>query len=281
MAPPAAPVDVHLFQIFYSEATRAECGPGFALLDNSANPRPDWYEYLPMRKYFLHQALDEEAFYGIFSPAFTRKTRLGAAEVRNFVTEQAAQTDVFLFSPQPDMGAFFLNVFEQGATFDPPIVEVTERFLAAAGRRTPPLAQLVMDSRQVVFSNYFVARPAFWREWLALTEALYTLCEGPASPLQAELCAPTTYRQSGAPRKVFILERLASWLLTTQPRWRTRSVNPFERNWSLSRLAQHPHEAVLSDALKMAYREQSHPQFLAAFGQLRERLYQEMTAAAS
>ena len=32
---------VHLYQIAYSEASRAQVQPGYALLDNLANPRPD------------------------------------------------------------------------------------------------------------------------------------------------------------------------------------------------------------------------------------------------
>lgn len=274
MAAPEVPV--HLFQIVYSPETQAMLGPGFAALDNLDNPRPDWYEYGPMRRFLLQQPLDEQAFYGFFSPMFTAKTHLGGDEVRAFVQRHAAQADVCLFSPQPDMNAFFLNVFEQGATFDPQLIAVTERFLAQIGRPAP-LAQLVMDSRQTVFSNFFVARPAFWREWLAINEALWAVCEGPPSPLQAALNAITVYRQ-GVPRKVFVMERMASLLLTTQPRWRTRAANPFTTGWSKSRLAKFPHEALLSDALKMAFRDQRFPQYLEAFGQVREAVYARIAA---
>jgi hypothetical protein len=43
-------------------------------------------------------------------------------------------------------------------------------------------------------------------------------------------------------------------------------------------LADHPTEACLSDALKIAYREHRFPQYLEAFSQLRERVYAAMTA---
>ncbi|WP_418319361.1 hypothetical protein [Piscinibacter sakaiensis] len=258
---------VHLYQIAYSPATLAAVEPGYAVLDNLANPRPDWYEYEPMRRFLLQRPLDDSAYYGFFSPKFGAKTQLTAAQVR--ATVLAAGADVVLFSPQPDMGAFFLNVFEQGETFDPGLIDAYSAFLDHVGRPAP-LRQLVMDSRQIVFSNYFVARPAFWREWLALNEALWAVCEGPPTPLQQALTAPTSY-PGAAQRKVFLQERAASLLLTVQPRWRTYAANPYTMGWSASRLREHPAEAVMSDALKVAWREQRFPQYIDAFCRLRER----------
>ncbi|UUX96978.1 hypothetical protein [Aquabacterium sp. J223] len=258
---------VHLYQIAYSPATLAAIEPGYEVLDNLANPRPDWYEYWPLRRFLLNHPLDEAAFYGFFSPKFGAKTLLTAADVR--ATVQAAEADVVLFSPQPDMGAFFLNVFEQGETFDPGLIDAYSAFLDHIGR-TAPLRQLVMDSRQVVFSNYFVARPAFWREWLTLNEALFAVCEGPDTPLRQALTKPTTYPGS-AQRKVFLQERAASLLLTVQPRWKSHAANPFTMGWSMSRLREHPMEAVMSDALKLAYRQQGFGHYLQAFSTLRDR----------
>lgn len=265
------PPAVHLYQIAYSPATLAAVEPGYAVLDNLANPRPDWYEYWPIRRFLREQALEDAAFYGFFSPKFGRKTQLTHAQVQEIVVRAAAEhdADVVLFSPQPDMGAFFLNVFEQGETFDPGLIDAYGAFLEHIGRPLP-LRQLVMDSRQVVFSNYFVARPAFWRAWQALNEALFEVCEGPATPLQQALTKPTTY-PGQAQRKVFLQERAASLLLATQSRWRSVAANPFTMGWSMSRFREHPQEAVMSDALKMAWREQRFPHYLQAFATLRER----------
>jgi hypothetical protein len=270
------PPAVHLFQIGYSDATVAALEPGYQLLDNRPNVRPDWFEYWPIRRYLLDrlvdQALDDQAFYGFFSPKFGHKTSLSHAQVQAFVRESAPQADAVLFSPQPDMGAFFLNVFEQGETFDPGLIDAYEAFLAHIGRPVP-LRALVMDSRQTVFSNFFVARPAFWREWLALNEAMFALCESPGEhPVKAALTASTTYPGPGgaAQRKVFLMERAASLLLATQP-WRSVAHNPFGMGWSTSRFREHPTEAYISDALKIAWRDQRYPQYLQAFATIRER----------
>ena len=260
---------VHLHQIAYSPATLAAIEPGYAVLDNLANPRPDWYEFWPMRQHLLTQTLDETAFYGFFSPKFGVKTGLRHADVVRVVQGHAAQADVVLFSPQPDMGAFFLNVFEQGEFFDAGLIDAFEAFLQHVGRTTV-LRTLVMDSRQIVFSNYFVARPAFWRAWLQICEQFFAVCEGPAGALRDGLTKPTSYPGS-VQRKVFLLERIASLMLAVEPTWRVRAADPFGFAWSMSRFREHPAEAVISDALKLAYREQPFPEYLVAFSRIRER----------
>ncbi len=275
MPPPALPA-LHLHQIAYSPESRSQIAPGWQVLDNLANPRPDWYEYWPMRQFLLNETLDEAAFYGFFSPKFCAKTNLSLQDVQRFVAQHADQADVLLFSPQPDMGAFFLNVFEQGEAFDPGLIDAYSAFLHHIGRPAP-LRSLVMDSRQVVFSNYFVARPAFWREWLQVNEAMFAICEGTdataSADLRAGLVKPTTYATGGKPaeRKVFLQERVASLLLATQPKWRSVAHDPFGMGWSMSRFRQHPTEAFISDALKLAWRVQPYPEYLQAFATLRDR----------
>ncbi len=273
---PPIPAPQHLFQIAYSPASREQIAPGWQVLDNLANPRPDWYEYWPIRQFLLNQTLDESAFYGFFSPKFCAKTNLSLQQVQQFVAQHEAQADVLLFSPQPDMGAFFLNVFEQGEAFDPGLIDCFSAFLQHIGRPAP-LRSLVMDSRQVVFSNYFIARPAFWREWLQVNEAMFAICEGldgtAPEGLRAALTMPTTYATGGKPaeRKVFLQERVASLLLATQARWRSVAHDPFGMGWSMSRFRQHPTEAFISDALKLAWRVQPYPEYLQAFATLRDR----------
>jgi hypothetical protein len=271
-----SPAPLHLHQIAYSAATQAAIPPGWLVLDNHANPRPDWFEYGPIRRFLLNEPLDEDAWYAFFSPKFCAKTGLSLADVQQFVRAHEADTDVFLFSPQPDMGAFFLNVFEQAETFDAGLIAAYSAFLDHIGRPAP-LRTLVMDSRQVVFSNYFIAKPAFWREWLALNEPLYALCEGPGdgdlAALKAGLTQATSYHgpTGAAQRKVFLMERAASLILATQPRWRSRAHNPYGFGWSTSRFREHPTDAIISDALKMAWRDQRYPQYMQAFMAVRER----------
>jgi hypothetical protein len=259
---------VHLHQIAYSPATLAAVEPGYAVLDNLENPRPDWYEFWPIRRFLLNEPLSDDTWYGFFSPKFGAKTGLAHPDVLRTVQAAAANTDVVLFSPQPDMGAFFLNVFEQGETFDAGFIDAFEAFLRHIGRPCE-LRGIVMDARQIVFSNYFVARPAFWREWLSVAESMFEVCEGPDNALRRALSAATSY-PGAAQRKVFMQERIASFLLCTQPRWRSVAANPFPFAWSMTRFREHPIEAVISDALKAAYRDRPFPEYLQAYSRVRQ-----------
>jgi hypothetical protein len=261
---------VALYQIAWSDAVLAQIEPNYGILDNRHDARHDWREYWPMRKFLLGQPLDENTYYGFFSPKFMSKTGLSWQAVVDYVAAAPDNTDVFTFSPQADMGSFFLSVFEQNDLFDPGFNAATDAFLAATGRPMS-VASLVMDSRQVVFSNFIVAKPAFWRAWLNLNEQLFALCEGPDSPLKAQLTHPTTY-PGDVERKVFLMERIASLLLTIEPHWQVRAYDTFRCAWSATQLGDQKLEAVISDALKIAMREQGFPEYTTAFSTIRQRL---------
>lgn len=259
-----------LYHIAYNDKTVAELPADFILMDNTKHERDDWREYWPIRQFLLNTSLDEERYYGFFSPRFAEKTGLDYKKVADFIQSAQLDANVFTFSPQADMGAFFLNIFEQEELFQPGFIKVSEDFFTSIDMPLR-LASLIMDSRQIVFSNYIVAKPIFWRAWLALNEKLFALCEGPSTPLQQELTNLTSY-PGAVPRKVFLMERIASLLLATDTRWKVRAYNTFACAWSASRLNQFKLEAVLSDALKIAMREQGYPEYTDAFAKLRDKL---------
>ncbi len=252
---------VHIFQILNHYTSRAELDPGFEVLDNSSNERPDWFEYWPIRKFLLGEALDEEGFYGFLSPRFRFKTNLTAAAVREFVGRTAALTDVYLFSPSIHKSAYFLNVFEHGDSEHPGLAAVAARFLA---RIDPSVdfADLVSDSRNTVHSNYFIAKPRYWRAWLAINERLFGIAESPDDPLGEQLRAPTSYRgRDDIQMKIFIMERVATWILIRDRSFAVRVRNPFVER---SRIYKLP-TAIVCDALKIAYVTEGRGQYKDVF----------------
>src|SRR6266436_9696932 len=105
---------IFIYQILNHYTKPEDLDPGFLVLDNSSNERPDWYEYWPIRKFLLNEPLDEESFYGFFSPRFKHKTNLSAVAVHDFISRQSAATDVILLSPSIHLTAYHLNVFKYG-----------------------------------------------------------------------------------------------------------------------------------------------------------------------
>lgn len=256
---PEGPV---VFQIFYSEDTRARLDPRFLPIDNSANGRPDWREYHAMRSLLLHTPLDEERFYGFFSPKFGQKTRLDGAMVHAFLAEHP-EADVALFSPFHDLQAFFPNTIVQGDYFHPGLLTLAEAFFDEIGVDID-VRNLVTDSRRSVFCNYFVAKPPFWREWLGVAEKLYRACES-RSGIGRLLTRETQHRADEHVQfKVFILERIADVLMAAQPRWRVIS-HPQGTLSPVSTFNENPPLAAHCDLLKARFVDSGDPAALREF----------------
>ena len=240
--------EIFLHQISYGDSP---LDPGFRILDNSANERPDWFEYWPIRRFLCGESLDEESFYGFFSPRFKDKTNLTAQGAHDFVNAHGGAADVVLLSPSIHLTSYHLNVFKYGDTCHPGLLNVAGRFFRRIGQPTN-LHTLVTDSRNEVFSNYIVAKPRFWRAWLHITEQLFEIAELADDPLGAELRKPTSYRGSrDVQMKIFLMERIATWILSRDLTFVIRARDPFVAR---SRIYKLP-GAILCDALKLAYRQ--------------------------
>lgn len=252
----------HLYTIAYRQEHLETKNEGYEILDNLKNERSDWREYWPIRRFLLTEKLDEECYYGFFSPRFYEKTGLTYADVAAFVHTAPADVEVVTFSPQVDIGAFFANVFIGGELADPGFLDTCQTCARVAGIDAD-LCKLFMDSRTTVFSNYFLARPSFWRRWLAACEPFFAVAEGPDSELRRALVHKTSYRE-GVERKVFVVEGMVSLLLTTDRSIRVLPYDSFKLGWS-AQLHHHRHEAIVCDALKMALREQGHEEYAQAY----------------
>jgi hypothetical protein len=252
---------LHIFQILNHYTSRQELDPGFAVLDNSANERPDWYEYWPIRRFLLNEALDEDAFYGFLSPKFELKTSLNFALVRDFILGSDSATEVVLLSPSIHNSAYYLNVFEHGDAEHPGLKQVAQRLFERLGLPSD-LDSLVSDSRNTVHSNYFIAKPRFWRAWLAINEQMFAIAETPSDALGEALRTPTRYRGgTHVQMKIFIMERIATWLLTCDRSFAARVRDPFVAR---SRIYKLP-VAIMCDALKIAFATQGRAQYKDVF----------------
>jgi hypothetical protein len=252
---------VHIYQILNHYTSRQELDPGFEVLDNSVNERPDWFEYWPMRKFLLNESLDEDAFYGFVSPKFKLKTNLSAAEVREFIQSSDPATEVVLVSPSIHLSAYYLNVFEHGNVEHPGLLSAATNFFSRI-HHPQRLEDLVSDSRNTVHSNYFIAKPRFWRAWLQITEQLYAIAEQPDDELGKQLRAPTQYRgKLNVQMKIFLMERVATWILITDRSFTARVRDPFVARSRIYKLPM----AIVCDALKIAYTTQGRSQYKDVF----------------
>jgi hypothetical protein len=258
---------VHIYQIVYSAESRSICDPGFQQLDNLSNERPDWREYWPIRNYLSSHELDESSYYGFLSPRFREKTGLSSESVCKFIEEGETTREVFLFSPYFDQLAFFRNIFLQGEAHHPGLARLSTEFFERAGLPCD-LSSMVSCSKNSVFSNYIVARPSFWRAWFEITEALFRMAEDPSDPLCSKLNAGADYHV-GAQSKLFLLERIASYVLQRYQLGRIKAY-PLHESFSPNDLSSRFFvELVIMDSLKFCYLESGKALYLEIYERMR------------
>jgi len=269
------PNQIKAYTIAYTPHLFASVEAPFLPLDHTANERSDWQEYWPIRKFLLNNELDEDCLYGFLSPRFTDKTGLDGSRLMAFLSREGVGKDVVTISPQPDMGAMFINVFAQNELFDPGFCETADAFFKTIGLDIDPKT-CVMDSTQIVFSNYFFAKPSFWRKWLEINEVIFYICENqPSYAKQIGLLNKTNYRD-GVQRKVFLMERIASVLLNTQTCWKVANYNTFLCAYSASRLNEFPADCLIADALKMSWNKTKNAMYINEFHNLVSRISKQL-----
>ena len=264
---------VKIFQICYSHETLEAVPAGFEILNNLDNPRPDWREFWPIRQYLLTHDLEDDVFYGFFSPRFNYKTALTMENIQNQVHANGHENDVLIFSPFWDLSAFFANPFVQGEFFHPGLMACSQMFVQSV-REDLNLSDLVMHSDNTVFCNYFIAKKKFWIRWMELAEKLYQSAETLDTALGRRLNQDTIYSHNLLPQKIFVQERLVNILLADSE-LNSKSWNIFDLPCSVTPLNQYKSQAIITNALKLAYAKTGDNVYITDFHQLCDKVRRE------
>lgn len=242
----------------------------YKFLNNINSPRSDWYESWPIWNFLNNNNLNDDTFYGFLSPKFESKTGLTHEGAVRFSVSRATQdTEIITFSPQPDQAAVFLNVFEHANFYFPGYINLVDKFLNIAELSNLSIHD-IMDTRNIVFSNYYFAKPKFWNAWKSLFELLFKESENEASTIYDQLNMHTNYPGS-VQRKVFLAEQLASIILVTN-NFKVLNYNTWFTSKSSTPFSLHMDDMVILDALKIAAKETGLPQYINAFGVVRDTL---------
>ena len=261
-------MDFNIYIISYKSDLRDSIKGNFLILDNTDNERPEWREYWPIRNYLLNNSLDENSYYAFFSPRFEEKTGISYQELMEILIPKYGEYDALIFSHQFDIGAFFQNVFYGGELMSPGFLDCAQRVFDR-NKMNLSVGDLVMDSRVTIFSNYVVAKPKFWKEWLRIGEMFFSIAESSnvSDKLKDELNRPTTYQ--GLPRKTFMCEGMSGLILKLNPNFKTYRHDSFGMPYAWSaQLGSYKTEALCCDALKTAIIEHPRKQYYEAFRKL-------------
>lgn len=265
---------IHIYQICYSPETLENIPEGFKVLDNLKNERPDWREFWAIRQFLKSNYLSDDALYGFMSPKFPEKTGLSYNNIEKFIKDRYKGEDIVSFSPFWDLISIFKNVFEQGDFFHAGLANACQEFsnkhLAGID-----LIGSITHSQNSIFCNYFLAKKSFWYQWLELGELLFNESENNSSYLANILNNATTYGEQILPMKIFVQERLATMLLIANSDLKCLSYSPFDIGASRTLFNQFFYEAVLSDALKIAFTNTDNYNYLKKFSEVRNSLIKQ------
>ena len=264
--------NIKIYQIYYDQASKEKLDPNFIALDNSANQRPDWCEYWPIRNVLLNEHFEADTYIGFFSPKFFAKTSIDAEKVISIVN--ASNAEVISFSPLFAHNAFFLNSFIQGEAAHPGLLKLTKKLLIHLNIDIE-IESLVCDQTTTIFSNYFVAKYEFWLIWFSFAEKLFQLCENTGGEFADNLVSNTRHESAdGTPMKVFIMERLITLVLELSNISAQMGVDIDIKNISHSgfKTALDLDKLIICDALKSQFRKTKMQIYLDAFYRNKEAL---------
>ncbi|MBM3336096.1 MAG: hypothetical protein FJY60_00130 [Betaproteobacteria bacterium] len=266
-----------VFQISYSPEIRKTLDPGFEVMGDESNPRPEWFEYWHIRSFLKSEVFDENTFYGFFSPKFKEKTKLSAGKVFDYI-ERHKESDVILFSPYLDQSALFLNIIEQGWFAHPQLKlifeKVCSRYFDGIDHEL-----IVTTTENTVFSNYFVAKPSFWARWFDICEDLFSIVEQGQDPLGIEIAGNTRYKESKASIRTFVFERIATLILFSEKKWKVKSHPSHECAVGRDRAAKSTNLLLALDALKTRFVQTGSMEYLKAYFDIRIALLKGHTPA--
>ncbi|MEK9570692.1 MAG: hypothetical protein VW124_16860 [Paracoccaceae bacterium] len=198
---------LNCYTITYDESTRKNVRSGFLEIDNSKGPGA-FREAYPILKFLSANSFDDDEWLGFFSPKLYEKTGVTYQDIKNIAIQAEKGTEVCLLTGQWESAAMWLNVWVQGEAYHHGLMDISQRLAKKAGYNKN-LRSEVTCLNTAVFSNFFIAKPIFWREWSRVVQLYFNMVLNDNS--LASYLVP--YRQSLLPIHSFVLERVASMIL--------------------------------------------------------------------
>jgi len=263
------PLELH--QIFYDDASRARLAREFIPLDNRNSPHPEWYELWPILRFLERTSVRDDTWYGFFSPKFQEKVGISPGQIIEFLQQPTIRAEAVLFSPAWDQICFFRNPWEQGEAWHTGLLTASQQFFDAIGYGLS-LKDSITDMSNTVFSNYLVAKGAFWSEWARVARALFDYVQSKATddPLKGTVAYGSERNQY--PMRAFVQERIATAILI-KLNFQSLAIDTSGQHAIFTRLfidnLETRRALQACDLLKRLYRIHSDAQFLDVYEKIR------------
>lgn len=216
----------YIFQICDNQFSANAVSMRFLPLDVSKSERSDWGEFFAIRDLIKNISMTDNSFYGFLSSNFNLELNIHPNELINLIDDLSSDVDALVLSNFDSYTPFFRNQFMQADRQYSGLLRALNLFLNQTGS-TIDLAESVTTIRTSCYSNNIIAKPAYWREWLSLSQSLFNFVEGQS--IHKDFFAQLISTKYGSvPLKVLLL-RIISTLVLNMSNYRTVSPEKIAR----------------------------------------------------
>ena len=206
---------IRIHQIYYAEPQKAGLDPDFVPYDNSGSSNGrKWCEYDVFKCVFAKEVsngLARNQYVGCLSWKFYQKTHLTGKSWIQWMQSQPG-FDVYFINPFRDLyTSQYQNVWYQGETRHPGLLDFTQGLFDKLDYKIQ-LRELINNSDEMAYCNYWVGNERFWKRYMAFCEPLYNYCQNSLS-ISEEKFLQETLNSSGIPLLPYIVERMFSTFL--------------------------------------------------------------------
>lgn len=159
---------IYSFMIYYNQETQNSIPPNFTPLDNRTPDRNELFEVEPILRFITESTIEDNSFYGFFSPRIFEKTGLSPKDLTLIEEADFSNCDIISISPHHVSGRWFKNPIHQGKwhggfrwRFDYLVsetqistYELQDEFIHGTPKQ-----------EYFLYSHYFWAKGSFWKRW--------------------------------------------------------------------------------------------------------------------
>lgn len=218
---------IAIHQIYFDPAQEASLEPAFIPLPNLDNPYPQRREFYLFERFYQNQGHAEAELSGLVSHKFRQKTQVTGEAFINWIQDNPGY-DAYFINPFPQTVYWFFNIWEQGEKSHRGILPLAQEVFDALGYGIDLPSFPRTDLQTTCFSNFWVATPTFWDDFMAFALPVYRYMTAEA---HAGRFFQSTYHDSEAEIFPFIIERLFTTFIVTRPGYKVLS-HPHPPGWA-------------------------------------------------
>jgi len=224
---------INIYNIAFDEISFAERDVVFENIGDLSNPKPDLYEYHHIIKFYdeSRTSWNENEFYGFLSTNFYMKTGLEGNEILAKIGRNLNGKKIILLNPWWRLFQSSMNSWHQGEENHPGLIDC---FLKCMNELKIEFEyeDLFANSKNTTYSNFFLAKPIIWDEWIRIVKVILHIANDSNHYLNTALNAPTKYKIGTSPKMlIFVLERIINVLLAKKIKQKLHRLKRFLLQW--------------------------------------------------